>query len=560
MSITDYSLARAYKRIEMILIKSMIRNFKKHKADELEEGFAWDQWQVVQLEELERYRLQNQDKFDEDFADIHRQIDELFRMTNKDGQMKEEAKILDQIRKGNLERPGDPGIDIDAFGINERKLNALIDSTTQDLEKAEHAVLRKANDTYRQVIFDAQVYAANGGTYEQAVDMATADFCKRGIRSIVYKNGARHNIADYAAMALRTGNKRAYLLGEGQKHAEYGVHTVRVNKRPDACPLCLRWTGHVLIDDVYGGGTVAEAEEKRLPLLSTAMRLGFLHPNCKDTYSLYIEGVSKPADPWTEAEIRELAGDYNHKQALKRAQENADMFQRLAETRLDPENRRKAEAKAKEWRAVVESLEAPESYDFESLFSKDNKTPTREVLENDSALTSLPIVERYDMASDREIATIFSKSGEIRRIRGSVSRIDFIDEDLLLMRAGIVTHNHPNGSILSPVDVLTGILNAEAVEVRSVTPFGLVTGIRDKGASVTNILTFVNLWEAQIDATIARAEKEFTKLFPRPIIIKRGAWNEQRKYYILRALNDDIDQFLQEKAEEYNLVYITKRY
>ena len=52
----EYSLARAFKRIEQELIFSMIRNFEKHKAEELDEGFNWDQWQVVQLRELEKYR------------------------------------------------------------------------------------------------------------------------------------------------------------------------------------------------------------------------------------------------------------------------------------------------------------------------------------------------------------------------------------------------------------------------------------------------------------------------------------------------------------------------
>ena len=353
METTEYSLAQAYKRIENILIDSMIRNFRKHKVDELNEGLTWAQWQVVQLMELEKYRLENAEKFDEDFSEIHKRIDELFRMANMDGQTEEEAKILDAIRKGKLFCPVTPGIEIGTLGVNEAKLDALIDATVNDLTKAEQAILRRSNDTYRQVIFDAQVYAESGGTYEQAVDMATKDFARRGIDSIVYSNGARHTIEDYARMALRTGNKRAYLLGEGRKHAEYGIHTVRVNKREGACPLCVVWLGKVLIDDVYGGGTRQEAEEKRLPLLSKAMEMGFLHPNCKDVYSLYVEGVSKPADPWTEEEIRELAAGYNKEQKIRHAEDMADAWDRVARTRLDDENRKKAEFHAQAWKDKV---------------------------------------------------------------------------------------------------------------------------------------------------------------------------------------------------------------
>lgn len=59
------------------------------------------------------------------------------------------------------------------FKVNNRKLNALVKSTTDDLKRAETAVLRMSNDKYRKAIFNAQVYANTGaGTYEKAVDMA----------------------------------------------------------------------------------------------------------------------------------------------------------------------------------------------------------------------------------------------------------------------------------------------------------------------------------------------------------------------------------------------------
>jgi hypothetical protein len=37
------------------------------------------------------------------------------------------------------------------------------------------------------------------------------------------------------------------------------VHTVIVPYRDDACADCMEFVGEVLIDDVYGGGTAAEA-------------------------------------------------------------------------------------------------------------------------------------------------------------------------------------------------------------------------------------------------------------------------------------------------------------
>ena len=96
------------------------------------------------------------------------------------------------------------------FKTNERKLNSLIKATTHDMEKAETAVLRMANDQYRKIIFNAQVMANTGaGTYAKAVDMATKDFLSAGINCIEYRNGRRVNIKSYAEMALRTANKKS---------------------------------------------------------------------------------------------------------------------------------------------------------------------------------------------------------------------------------------------------------------------------------------------------------------------------------------------------------------
>ena len=46
---TDYDIGKAFQAIEDELIASMIRNMKSHRAWEDEEGFHWEQWQVLQL-------------------------------------------------------------------------------------------------------------------------------------------------------------------------------------------------------------------------------------------------------------------------------------------------------------------------------------------------------------------------------------------------------------------------------------------------------------------------------------------------------------------------------
>lgn len=355
---SEYDISRAFKKIENELIDSMMRNLERHKAEESKLGFEWEQWQALQLKELERYRRKNATMFTDDFSDINDRMKEAFRTTYKDAQTEQEQKILEQIQKGDF-TPTQTA-DTQFFNINDDKLDILIERTNADFTRAEYAMLRKADDVYRQTIFDAQVYANVTNDYNKAVDMATHDFLAKGIQCVVYKNGAKHNAEEYARMCIRTGNKRAYLMGEGNARDKYGVHTVRVNKRTQACPKCVGFLGRVLVDDVYGGGTAKEAHELGVPTLSQAIAEGFLHPNCKDIYSTYIEGISRPSKPWTREEINEIVGEYNQEQEIQHAVDMAESYARLAKYALDPDNRARYEARANQWDERVEQIKRGE--------------------------------------------------------------------------------------------------------------------------------------------------------------------------------------------------------
>ena len=242
MANNEYDLADAFRRIENELMASMIRNMDRHRAEETKEGYNWSMWQVEQLKALERYKRKNQKKYQKQFKSINSQIEQLIRRARMKGNMKQEIRILQAIRKGwktsgTNRSPAHDAITAEFFKLNDRKLDALIEATTHDMEAAETAVLRKANDDYRKAIFNAQVYANTGaGTYEKAVDMATKDMLSRGLNCVMYANGARHTLADYADMAIRTASKRAYLHGEGEKRQEWGIATGIMAKRGSKVP------------------------------------------------------------------------------------------------------------------------------------------------------------------------------------------------------------------------------------------------------------------------------------------------------------------------------------
>lgn len=358
----DYDIGEAFKAIEDELMASMIRNFERHKAEEINEGYRWSAWQIEQLKELERYRVNNKKKFSDKFKKINSGIDDMLRMAKADGEMKQEAAILSAIKRGFKARKASKGATAEFFKVNERKLNALIKATQNDMEKAETAILRMANDRYRKIIFNAQVYANTGaGTYEKAVDMATKDFVNAGYNCIEYANGARHTLSDYADMAIRTASKRAYLQGEGQMRQKWGISTVIMNKRGNPCPKCLPFVGKVLIDDVWSGGKQSDGPYM---LMSTAIEKGLYHPRCKDSHTTYFPGVSSEGAEYTEEEKQQVADRYNAEQRQNYAKNQAEKYGRMAKYSLDEDNKRVYAAREKQWKRVRFKTGTPNTDDY----------------------------------------------------------------------------------------------------------------------------------------------------------------------------------------------------
>lgn len=353
---TEYDVGAAFEAIEEELIASMIRNMERHKVEEIKEDKQWSMWQAEQLKSLEEYRKRNKKKFGKEFKEINKKINRLILGANEDGQMDQEAEILKAIKQGLPAKKASHGQMAEFFKINDRKLNSLLKATSSDMKKAETAVLRRADDQYRKIIFNAQVYANSGaGTYEKAIDMATKDFLSAGIDCIEYANGSRHTIADYADMAIRTASKRAYLQGEGTKRREWGIHTVIINKRGSGfpCPLCVPFTGKIMIDDVWSGGTKKEAQETGYKLMSGAIAAGLYHPRCRDSHTTYFPGVSTPPDgKFSRKELREIETENKQEARRQYAERKTEKFRRLTDFSLDLENQQRYEQKRKEWQRV----------------------------------------------------------------------------------------------------------------------------------------------------------------------------------------------------------------
>lgn len=360
-----YDIIKAIKSIENELIASMIANLDHHRAEETKEKLTWSQWQVVQLQALEEYKKRNAKKYGTVFDDINKQIDVLISMQRQAGNSHQEEYILNAIKNGAKLRKPSRNIAVEGafFKLNDRKINALINATVNDMKKGETAILRMTNDQYRKIIYNAQIYAASGATYKQAVDMATKDFLRAGINCIEYSNGSRHTLSEYADMAIRTAQKRAYLTGEGEIRKAWGIHTVIMNKRLAPCPKCLPFVGKILIDDVWSGGS---SRDGPYPLMSKAIAAGLYHPRCQDVHTTYFEGISTPPDDsYTKQELEDIESKAKKEAEQQYAKRQADSYERMAEYSLDENNKRMYMARAAMWKGRLKDkkLEKLSEYD-----------------------------------------------------------------------------------------------------------------------------------------------------------------------------------------------------
>ncbi|WP_142414401.1 phage minor capsid protein [Hathewaya massiliensis] len=373
----SYDIRKIFQDMELNLISSMKKAFYFHEREQQKEGFQWEQWQLTKLRELEKYRKRNKDLVDSYSDPIQEAIDREIDGNYKKGQnrvkklikkavdkakellprdkvpsidlpsdIEDEQSLKDYISK-LLKRPIKPPEETNFFGVNDKKLNALQETVTKDLKNANHAVLRKMDDIYRQVLYKAQVNMQAGAkTLNQAIDMATKDFLDKGISCIRYKDGKMVNITSYAEMALRTASHRATLLGEGKKRDEYGLYLVVVSAHANTCKKCLPWQGKVIIDDVFSHPSKEFIEEnKQYPLLSEAIEKGLLHPNCRHTLTTYFPGITKlPVVPDEEEALK----NYEAEQRQRALERELRKWKRVKAGACDVENQEKATVKVKE--------------------------------------------------------------------------------------------------------------------------------------------------------------------------------------------------------------------
>lgn len=364
-----YALKDIFTDMEMELVQSFHRNLIKHRMDETDTGFSWEMWQIAMLRNIKQYRKENQQIIGKYRPAVKEAVDEVLNykyeqgMNNVDKTAKQQEQVQEpetgqiDMDHGSFSFPEDgrnvgelgqtPPKETQFFGMNKKKLNALIASTTKDMDDVCNAVYRKMDDVYRQTIYKSVIQLNSGAiSLDKAIDKATEDFLAKGIDSVVYKNGRHVNIATYAEMALRTASQRATFLGEGTKRDEYGNHLVVISTHLNCCKLCFPWQGQILIDDVFSHPSeeYMVKYKGKYKLLSVAIKAGLLHPNCRHTLATWFDGVSRLPKIYDEEEAKKSYQAEQKQRSLENAIRKAKREQAGA---VDKENEDKAASRVR---------------------------------------------------------------------------------------------------------------------------------------------------------------------------------------------------------------------
>ncbi len=362
MSDFDKEIAEIYKDMELKMIESMKRNLGSHLAEEDEAGIDYPQWQAIKIRELRKYQRHNKMLLKNSTRGMAKNIKDHIRDEMKQGSLHEMKRFKEAKGAGYKSAVA---MKDGFFKINTRKVDALINSVQSDFSRADKAVLRMMNDTYRSTIFKYGMYVTNGVyTEKQAYDAAVKDFLSRGINCIEYKDGRRVNIADYTSMAIRTVNQRAYMAGEGEFRKELGETLVIISKHATSCKLCKPFENKVLIDDVYSGGTPDDGDYM---LLSQAMAEGLFHPRCRHGLGTYYPELEDIVH--YETEDNKL-NEYGTEELNRAHVENMiQKYKRLTVGSIDPANIAKYQTKLNEWekrKTEIKSNPAAETVDIET--------------------------------------------------------------------------------------------------------------------------------------------------------------------------------------------------
>lgn len=187
------------------------------------------------------------------------------------------AKIVDQQLKAQ-----GIGKAVIGFGaIHQQAALVLAEAAYSRFDDAVLTVGRRIDDIYRSLALEnVRGSVAGYRTWEQVARNYRNQLAEQGVTGFRDKLGRQWNMRTYSQMVARTTTMECHLEGTKNRLIEHGHDLVQVSKHYRPCDKCAPWEGRILS---LTGRTPG------YPTLEEAKVAGLFHPNCRHTYSIYID-------------------------------------------------------------------------------------------------------------------------------------------------------------------------------------------------------------------------------------------------------------------------------
>lgn len=315
------STGKDVRRLVEDMENELLFNYRKQfiaKTDQRIEDVDWDAWKDGQMRKMNGFRKSNRSIINKYSKEINKEMVKDFEKSYRFGINLVGRQVRDANKQGaRLRGKGS----VPSFTKNKRILSEF-EKTQKSLNQSYSTTMKSLENEYRKTINTAQNASPIAKSMFQAIDAANKDLMKFGITGKVSKNNRRINVANHIEMTTVETSQEMLFVGEATKSEDVGIYTVYITKHHSACPECTPWQGKVLIDDVYMPGKPDGKHE----LLSTAIKAGLFHVNCRCNRVTYIEGV----DVMPESEKENLKGVSKRDQhALYKAEQEMRYNERM---------------------------------------------------------------------------------------------------------------------------------------------------------------------------------------------------------------------------------------
>jgi hypothetical protein len=239
----------------------------------------------------------------------------------------------------------------DGFESQLTWLGVFRNAAYYNLERQSLQILRVGKDIFRDIAVmagESSFKEADIFTRRALSQKMLNDYARRGIQSIVYKNGARHSIDDYCEMVGRTMAGRTAVQASLNRFFQSGYTLVIVSSHFRACPLCVPYEGKILSIDKH---PVYES-------IDDATTQGLFHPRCAHDVSAWFEEITPKKtrvangeqgliDKYGYNEAQRIS--YNAQLRQREIERNIRKYKRRLSVSLDPVSQARANQKIKEW-------------------------------------------------------------------------------------------------------------------------------------------------------------------------------------------------------------------